>query len=255
MGFRGYPCAMRPSSLAGLLCCLLLSASARARAVDPNAAVSDFWSWFAGPGAEPGAFKAPAMPCAKVHELVNQYSKSGKRFVSSDGQEYAYNFLIALGANGDPRLCRYTDGPTIPAEAMMPQRFPLSFASWLDAHDSDEAIRHAAMGYLNAASSTEDPVGTMIAERKKFWDLAMKAVLADPAQRARICKEIEPDNQGCPEQLQTRSLEELYAAGRRAPRVEKPAGPAVPRAAAAVGGPAAAPAAPGRALPAESGPR
>ena len=193
-----------------------LAAAARA-----TPTVVDFWSWFAGPSAAPGAYGAPAMPCQTVHGLVNQYSRSGKRFVTQDGQEYAYNFLISLGANA--RICRDNDAPVIPAEAMMPQRFPVSFVSWLDEHDGDKAIRRAAMGYLAAADADADPIGAMKAQRKLFWESAMKAVLSEPDQRARICREIEPENKACPDQLQTRTLDELYAAGRKAPRAEAPA--------------------------------
>jgi hypothetical protein len=205
---------MRTSPIAVfVLACLALPAAAAPRST-PGAAVADYWSWFSGSGSTPGAYKAPELPCQQVHLLVNQYSRAGKRFVTQDGQEYAYNFLISLGANA--RICRANDAPTIPAEAMMPQRFPVSFMNWLEDHDADKAIRRAAMAYVAAADAEEDPVGKLTAQRKLFWDLSMKAVLADPAQRASICAAIEPANKGCAEQLQTRTLDELYAAGHRA---------------------------------------
>jgi hypothetical protein len=182
----------------------------------PGAAVSGpqaFWDWFVGAAGTPGAFKAPEMPCSLVHDLNGETSRSHKRKVEDRGQVYYAPFMLDLGAN--PKLCMYTDAPTIPAEAMLPMS-PSAFNEWIADHDKDQSVRGPMLDYIKAATSTENPVARMTGDRAKFWRAALKAVLADDALRSSLCAKLQPDAPSCASSIGTKTPDELYALGRSA---------------------------------------
>ena len=185
------------------------------KAAAPESGPESFWKWFVGADEAPGAYRAPEMPCSLVHDLNNVNARAPKRRITDRGQTYYAPFMLSVGAN--PKLCMYTDGPTIPAEAMLPMS-PTAFNSWIADQDKDQSVRAPMMDYIKAADDTENPVARMTADRAKFWPAALKAVLADGAFRAALCAKLEPKSASCATDIAGKSADDLYALGRKAPR-------------------------------------
>ncbi len=177
----------------------------------PKTGPEAFWDWFVGGAGSPGAFKAPEMPCSLVHDLNNANARAPKRRIPDRGQVYYAPFMLSVGAN--PKLCMYTDSPTIPAEAMLPMS-PTAFNDWIGDNDKDQTVRGPMLDYIKAADDAEGPVARMTSDRAKFWPAALKAVLADDGFRASLCAKLEPKAASCATEIASKSPDDLYQLGR-----------------------------------------
>jgi hypothetical protein len=185
-------------------------AAAAAKPAEDATGPGSFWDWFVGDGNTPGAYRAPEMPCSTVHDINGETSRTHRRKLTDRGQVYFASFILDVGAN--PKLCMYTDGPTIPAEAMLPMS-PTTFSSWIGSHDPDQTVRSTMLDYIAAGSSTDDPVGRMTRDRTKFWAATLKAVLSDDAGRAEICARAMPKAPSCASEITSKTPDQLYQLG------------------------------------------
>ncbi len=195
--------------------------SARAAASGQDA----LWSWFIGTKDRPGAYKAPALCCDRVHDLVNANKDTARRSraVTFEGFVFHYNVLLSIASN--PKLCaagpatppgRSSAGPAVRdcegkrdgvlAEAVLASPPPETLA-WLRSADASAQAELSA--YLEALDSPKAK-DALVVRRERFFNDALKLAFGDPGFRATVCGRLKVPDCG------SLSVDALYEAGRKA---------------------------------------
>lgn len=179
-----------------------------------------FWLWFIGPATGKGAYKASGLTCKTIHDLNNEAARGRQRVIGYDGHRYALSFLLSVGAQDG--LCKYTDAGGLPPDTVLPL-VPTAWAEWLRSNAVADKAFKDMLGYYDAAEqgafvknekSAAEIVAKLRSNRAAFWTESAKVALADDTFRVYVCGKLEL-GANCASTIQTLTVDELYAAGRK----------------------------------------